>query len=47
MPPRASFGQDMTPAEAQLMQEHAAYWREWMGRSVWMNDTAGARRIRA
>lgn len=32
LPPRASFGQDMTPAEGQLMQEHAAYWKEWMGR---------------
>jgi YCII-related domain len=32
LPPRASFAQDMTPAEAQLMQEHATYWRDWMAR---------------
>ena len=32
LPPRASFMQDMTPAEAQLMQEHGAYWREWLAR---------------
>jgi len=32
LPPRASFLQDMTPAEAQIMQEHAAYWREWLAR---------------
>ena len=32
LPPRAGFLQDMTPAEGQLMQEHAAYWKEWMGR---------------
>jgi hypothetical protein len=28
--PRATFGQDMTPDEARLMQEHAVYWRDWM-----------------
>ena len=22
----------MTPAEGQLMQEHAAYWRDWLAR---------------
>lgn len=32
LPPRASFAQDMTPAEAQFMQEHAAYWQEWTTR---------------
>jgi uncharacterized protein YciI len=32
LPPRAGFLQDMTPEEGQLMQEHAAYWKEWMGR---------------
>ena len=26
-PPRKTFPQDMTPSEAKLMQEHAAYWR--------------------
>jgi len=25
-PPRPSFAQDLTPAEAALMQSHAAYW---------------------
>ena len=30
--PRASFIQDMTPAERQLMQEHGEYWREWLGK---------------
>ena len=30
--PRASFVQDMTPDERRLMQEHAAYWKEWLGR---------------
>ena len=27
LPPRPTFMQDMTPAELQLMQEHAGYWR--------------------
>lgn len=31
-PPRPSFAQDMTPAEAGLMQRHAAYWQEWIGK---------------
>jgi uncharacterized protein len=30
--PRATFGQDMTPAEGQLMQRHAVYWNELMAR---------------
>jgi uncharacterized protein YciI len=30
--PRATFAQDMSAAEAQIMQEHAAYWRGWMDR---------------
>jgi uncharacterized protein YciI len=30
--PRATFVQDMTSAEHQLMQEHAGYWRDWMDR---------------
>lgn len=29
--PRPTFAQDMSAAEADLMREHAAYWREWMG----------------
>lgn len=34
--PRPTFGQDMTPAEAKLMQEHAAYLRGFaeQGRAV-------------
>jgi hypothetical protein len=32
LPPRPSFAHDMTPAEGQLMQEHAAYWRDWLAR---------------
>lgn len=31
-PPRASFGQDMTAEEGALMQQHAAYWKEWMAK---------------
>lgn len=27
IPPRTTFAQDMTEAEAKLMQEHVAYWR--------------------
>jgi uncharacterized protein YciI len=30
--PRATFGQDMTPAEGQLMQRHAVYWNGLMAR---------------
>ena len=30
--PRADFVQTMTPAESQLMQEHATYWREWLAK---------------
>ncbi len=32
VPPRLTFPADMTPVEAGLMQEHAAYWRGLMGR---------------
>jgi uncharacterized protein len=32
LPPRPTFGQDMTGEEARLMQEHAAYWNEWLGK---------------
>jgi len=28
--PRPTFGQDMTPEEVKIMQEHGAYWREVM-----------------
>ena len=33
-PPRATFMHDMTPAEAKLMQEHAAYWQGLLARGV-------------
>ena len=32
LPPRPTFGEDMTPEEAQILQEHTAYWREWLAR---------------
>src|SRR5581483_8090481 len=32
LPPRPTFVQDMTPAEAKLMQEHGVYWRGLMAR---------------
>lgn len=32
IPPRPTFPADMTPAEAKLMQEHSAYWRDLMGK---------------
>lgn len=32
LPPRRTFAQDMTPSEMALMQEHAAYWSEWIAR---------------
>src|SRR5574342_195034 len=32
LPPRPTFAQDMSPAEAKAMQEHAVYWRECMAR---------------
>ena len=28
--PRPTFAMDMNEAEAQLMNEHAGYWRSWM-----------------
>ena len=30
LPPRSTFPADITPAEAELMQRHVAYWRGWM-----------------
>lgn len=32
--PRATFPADITPAERQLMQEHASYWRGLMNRGL-------------
>jgi uncharacterized protein len=34
IPPRPSFAQDMTEQEAQLMQEHAVYWRGLMDQGL-------------
>ncbi len=30
IPPRSTFAQDMTEAEAKLMQQHVAYWKGLM-----------------
>ena len=30
LPPRPTFVQDMSKAEAKLMQEHSVYWRGWL-----------------
>lgn len=30
IPPRPTFPADITPAEAELMQQHVVYWRGWM-----------------
>ena len=32
--PRATFPRDMTPAEANLMQEHVVYWRGLMDKGT-------------
>jgi uncharacterized protein YciI len=34
LPPRPTFPGDMTPREAGLMREHAAYWQELADRGV-------------
>jgi len=34
IPPRPTFAQDMTDAEAKLMQEHVAYWKGLMDRGL-------------
>ena len=34
IPPRPTFAQDMTEAEASLMREHAAYWTDLAARRV-------------
>ena len=34
IPPRPTFAQDMTEAEAKLMQQHAAYWKNLMARGL-------------
>jgi uncharacterized protein YciI len=34
IPPRPTFAQDMTEAEAKVMQEHAAYWNGLTDRAI-------------
>ncbi len=34
IPPRPTFPADMTEAEAKLMQEHSAYWRDLMNKGL-------------
>ncbi len=34
LPPRPTFPGDMTPSEANLMQEHALYWRDLMAKGL-------------
>jgi uncharacterized protein YciI len=33
-PPRASFAQDMSPDEAEVMSGHVGYWQELLARDV-------------
>ena len=34
IPPHPAFAQDMSPAEAEVMQRHVAYWQDLMNRDV-------------
>jgi uncharacterized protein YciI len=34
LPPRPSFANDMSPAEAEVMQRHVAYWQDLLNRDV-------------
>jgi uncharacterized protein YciI len=34
LPPRASFAQDMSPAEAEVMERHIGYWQDLLQRDV-------------
>lgn len=34
IPPRPTFAQDMSDNERKIMQEHIAYWNEWMKKGV-------------
>jgi uncharacterized protein len=34
LPPRPTFAQDMTPAEAKLLQEHGEYWGALMKQGI-------------
>jgi uncharacterized protein YciI len=34
VPSRPTFAQDMTPEERSIMQQHSAYWREFMDKGM-------------
>lgn len=34
LPPRSTFAQDMSSAEADVMQRHGAYWQDLLNRDV-------------
>jgi hypothetical protein len=34
LPPRPTFAQDMSPAEAEVMQSHVGYWQDLLRRDV-------------
>jgi uncharacterized protein YciI len=34
VPPRRTFAQDMSPAEAEVMQRHVGYWQDLLNRDV-------------
>jgi uncharacterized protein len=34
LPPRPSFAQDMSPAEAEVMERHVGYWQDLLRREV-------------
>lgn len=34
LPPRPTFAQDMSPAEAEVMQSHVGYWHDLLRRDV-------------
>jgi hypothetical protein len=36
IPPRSTFPADITPAEAQLMERHVAYWRGFMEATLYL-----------
>lgn len=34
LPPRPTFAQEMSPAEAKVMERHVAYWQDLLNRDV-------------
>jgi len=34
LPPRPTFAQEMSPAEAEVMQRHVGYWQDLLNRDV-------------